>query len=243
MINATIHQAVVLAGGRGKRLGSLTQSTPKPLLHVADRAFMEYLICNLKRNGITNILLSVGYLGEQIIGHFGDGSRYGVFIDYIIESKPAGTGGALLLAREKLYPSFLVMNGDTLFDISYLDLALLCQHSDAVAVMALRKISDAKRYGAVELTGNIITGFSEKCSSGPGIVNGGIYFMEKRCLDDLPSTHCSLERDLFPILAVRGVLAGKLYEGFFIDIGTPETFKKADRLVSAWKSSCQDFQL
>lgn len=226
-----LRQAVILAGGFGTRLGELTARTPKPLLPVGGRPFLEYVVWNLRRHGIGKILFSVGYLAEQIVGHFGDGSNYGVSIDYVIEREPAGTGGALLLAAQKLDEVFLVINGDTLFDLNYLDLALSLERNLALAAVALRFVPDAGRYGEVYLDGELIKGFSEKSKYGPGLVNGGVYVMRRDALVRLPRIPCSLECDLFPALAVEGELAGKSYNGFFIDIGLPESLREANLLV------------
>jgi D-glycero-D-manno-heptose 1,7-bisphosphate phosphatase len=232
---AVIRQAVILAGGLGTRLGEITRQTPKPLVPVGGRPFLEYLIWNLRRHGIENILLSIGYLADRIIEHFGDGSRYGVAIDYVIEEEPAGTGGALALALEKLDSLFLVLNGDTLFDLNYLDLALLLKHSPAKAAVALRQVADAGRYGRVNLAGDHISDFGEKTGCGPGLVNGGVYVMNRSVLAELPTSPCSLEKELFPRLALAGELAGKAYSGFFIDIGLPLSLRDADVLVPAWR--------
>src|SRR4051812_5655814 len=110
-------QAVVLVGGRGTRLGELTQTTPKPMLPIGGRPFLEYLVQLLAQNGFPRLLFCVSHLADVIRNHFGSGVNFGVEIDYSSEPVPSGTGGALLLAREKLDDTFLVMNGDTIFDI------------------------------------------------------------------------------------------------------------------------------
>lgn len=229
-----LRQAVVLAGGLGTRLGELTRSTPKPLLPVGGRPFLEYVVWNLRRHGITKLVFCVGYLADRIVDHFGDGRHFGVSIDYVVEREPAGTGGALLLARPRLDETFLVVNGDTLLDLNYLDLGLLLKQSGAMAAMALRFLPDTGRYGRVHLNGHLVASFAEKAGSGPGAVNGGVYVMRRDALNGLPGVPCSLERDLFPLLAGSGRLAGRIYDGFFIDIGVPESLREADVLVPRW---------
>src|SRR2546428_7315254 len=128
-----IDQAVILAGGLGSRLGELTQQMPKPLLPVGGRPFLEYVIWNLSRFDINRFLFSVGYRADQIIEHFGDGSRFSISIDYVVEQQPLNTGGALLFAGDKLHETFLVANGDTLFDLNYLDLTLLLRRNSILA--------------------------------------------------------------------------------------------------------------
>lgn len=229
-------QAVILAGGAGSRLGRLTRENPKPMLTVGGRPFLEYVVWNLKRYGIINLLFSVGYLHERIVEYFGDGSGFGVRIEYNVEDEPAGTGGALKLAKEKLNPFFLVLNGDTLMDINYLDLVLAFHQTDTLASIALRRTpDDACRYGRVLLEGERIKAFLEKSDSHPGIVNGGIYVMRREAIDYLSTGTSSLERDLFPVLADQDQLCGKIFEGFFIDIGVPESLSKAELELPAWQ--------
>ncbi len=230
-----LSQALILAGGLGTRLGELTRQTPKPLLPVGGRPFLEYIVWNLKRHGITRILISVGYLAEQIMEHFGDGSCYGVSIDYVVEREPAGTGGALLLAAPKLDDFFLVVNGDTLFDLNYLDLALLMKTGRPAAAMALRYVENVGRYGEVCLVEDTVAGFYEKAGLGRGLVNGGVYVMRRETVKKLSSVPCSLEKDLFPLLAAGGLLKGRAYNGFFIDIGLKESVNEADVSVPMWQ--------
>ncbi len=233
-----INQAVILVGGRGARLGELCAKTPKPMLKVGSKPFLEYIIWNLKRFGIKEIIFSGGYLGKKITAHFGDGAKFGVKCKYCIEETPAGTGGALLLAKKILADSFLVLNGDTLFDINYLDLASLLETTDTLAAMALRRIKNGSRYGTVAVDGKLIVNFCEKdpATSGSAIINGGVYFLSKAALENLSRIPSSLEVDLFPLMAQKNQLAGKEYQGFFIDIGLPKTLQRAQEAVISWQN-------
>ena len=230
-----LDQAVILAGGLGTRLGQLTQQTPKPLLLVGGRPFLEYVVWNLRRFGINRFLFSVGYRAKKIIEHFGDGSRFGISIDYAVEPEPCNTGGALLFAADKLDEAFLVANGDTLFDVNYLDLALLLRRNSTLAGLALRHLQDTRQYGEVSVDDQLIRQFSEKAGCGPGLVNGGAYVMRRQALDHISPGNSSLERDLFPLLASDLRLAGKAYDGFFIDIGAPESLQQGQTLVPRWQ--------
>jgi len=228
-------QAVILAGGMGTRLGALTLETPKPLLPIGGQPFLDYVVWNLRRFGINRLLFSVGYLSESIIEHFGDGQRFGVTIDYAVEPRPMGTGGALKLATDRLDQEFLVVNGDTLFDVNYLDLTLSLKTHGSLAGIAMRHITNTGRYGAVNVVDGLIQDFSEKSKGGPGLINGGVYVMRREALERLPDGPCSLEKNLFPGLAFERQLAGRAYSGFFIDIGLPATLHEGDRLIPQWK--------
>jgi D-glycero-D-manno-heptose 1,7-bisphosphate phosphatase len=228
-----IKQALILAGGRGSRLGSLTQAMPKPMLPVAGKPFIEYLIYNLRRFGINRIVLSVGYLHSIIESRFQDGRKLGVSIDYSIETVPLGTGGGVRNALNLLDDTFLVLNGDTLFDCNYLDLAVMLS-PDTLAAIALRRVQNVFRYGSVCVGGDRVLQFVEKGNSGPGLINAGVYALTRNVLFDLPEGCSSIEKDLFPLLAARNRLAARIYTGFFIDIGLPETLAEANRAIPNW---------
>jgi D,D-heptose 1,7-bisphosphate phosphatase len=229
-----IDQACILAGGLGTRLGELTRGVPKPLLDVSGQPFMEYILWNLRRHGIRRVVLSVGYLADKIQAAFGDGARLGLDLAYVVEEEPLGTGGGLKLAADLLDDEFLVLNGDTVFDVNYLDLALRLSGENLAAV-ALRPVDDVSRYGQVRLERGQIKSFCEKATAGPGLISGGIYAMRKKALDSLPEGRSSIEQDLFPLLVESGRLGGRVYNGFFLDIGLPETYKSAQTLLPEWK--------
>lgn len=230
-----VRQAVILAGGLGTRLGERSRGLPKPMQPVGGRPLLEYLLWNLKRQGVTDIVLSVGHLCDVIIDHFGDGSRFGVSIQFVREDSPAGTGGALSLCAPVLQERFLFLNGDTIFDFNILDLALTTQRSGALACLALREVDDVSRYGEVVLDGQVVTSFAEKQASRPGLISGGVALLHRDILRHIPPAPCSLEKDVFTPLAQAGLLAAKAYSGFFIDIGLPETLYYAQKSVPAWQ--------
>lgn len=254
-----IDQALILAGGLGTRLGDLAKDRPKPVLDVGGRPFLEYLIWNLARHGVRRIVLATGHRRDVVRDLLGDGSQWGVQLEYSEEETPLGTGGAVKNAASLLGDAFFVLNGDTVLDLNYLDLALrlelagfltrdsaatpegsrVCQPLDmpdpALAAMALRRVEDVGRYGRAVMECGLITGFSEKGGSGPGLVNAGVYVLRREALDLLPDGASSLEEDLFPVLASRGKLAGAPYEGFFLDIGLPETLRAAGDSLPEWK--------
>ncbi|MEO5339396.1 MAG: HAD-IIIA family hydrolase [Magnetococcus sp. MYC-9] len=227
-------QAVILAGGQGTRLGALTRQLPKPLLPVGGSPFLDYLVWNLSRQGVDDILISCGHLGEQIAAHFSDWRHDRTRIRTFIEPEPLGTGGALRFLRGELQDHFLLLNGDSLFDINYLDLAI-----DAPilsAVMGVRLVDNAARYGRVELQEGRVVRFLEKDPAPqPGLINAGVCWMDSHLLERLPEGVSALEKALFPHLAAEGGLFGKRYEGYFIDMGIPEDLQRAEQELPVWR--------
>ena len=229
MSGAAIRQAVILAGGKGTRLGAITRTVPKPMLPMAGgRPFLGYLLEMIDRHGYQDILILAGYLGEAVEAVYG-GHRIGkATVRVLRETVPLGTAGALTIAREALDPRFLLMNGDALFDINLRALEQASQPDGAMATLALRSVADAARYGRViEEQGKIVT-FLEKDASrpGPGVINGGIYVLKRDILDLVRDLPCSLEQDVFPTLVEQGQIRGREFEGYFLDIGLPETLER-----------------
>ena len=232
MSGPAIRQAVILAGGKGTRLGAITQSLPKPMLPIAgDRPFLDYLLEMVERHGYEDILLLGGYLGEVLEAAY-DGRRIGdATIRVLREKVPLGTAGALTVAREKLDPRFLMMNGDAFFDINLRALEQASHRTGAAATLALRSVPDAARYGRVIEDQGKVAAFLEKDLNrpGPGIINGGIYVLKREVLDLVHDLPCSLEQDVFPALVERGEIRGLQFDGYFLDIGLPETLEQGHR--------------
>ncbi len=232
-----LREAVILAGGRGTRLGSLTDHVPKPMLDVAGVPFIEHVLWNLARHGVKRACVSSGYLGEKVTSILADGPRLGLEVVHVVEEEPAGTGGALALAASELRDDvFLVLNGDTLFDVNYLDLGLLLRSDPtAEAAMALRRVEDAARFGSVTLNGERIERLAEKSGVGEGLVNGGVYALRRSALLAVPEGPSSLETDVFPHFIAEGALLGREYAGFFVDIGVPAELERAEADVGRWR--------
>jgi len=206
-----IDQAVILCGGRGTRLGALTAELPKPLVPVDEAPFLDLLLFELGRHGIRRILLLGGFAGARITEYAAATplkARLGLAVEVGVEPEPAGTGGALWHARHRLDDSFVVLNGDSWFDVNFLDLAArLAQDPAALGVIALRQLPDAARYGAASLSGDRIVAFAERpAGSGPGLVSGGVYAVRRAVVDRL-GPQASLEAELFPRLPRRGICA------------------------------------
>ena len=228
-------QCVILVGGLGSRLGDLTRATPKPLLPVAGRPFLDHLLSEAARFGFDRIVLLAGHLGGQIVQGFAGLRRLAgreVEIQVVVEPAPAGTGGALAFLSERANEDFLLMNGDSWFDLDLRAFAVDAAAVDADVVMALRQSADTARFGIVELTNGRVSRFLPRgAAATQGLINAGVYFVRRALLDRVPRHPCSLEADLFPALAAQGRLAGLPRDGFFIDIGVPDDYAAADRLV------------
>lgn len=228
----TTRQAVILVGGRGTRLGALTNAIPKPLLSVAGQPFLRYLVEALARQGFNDILLLAGYEAKAVIEFAQQSNCASVKVQCIVESKPLGTGGALRHAQDHLAEQFVVLNGDTLFDINLNDLVSPFVGS-GLARLALRRVPDTSRFGRVVLEGDKVRAMQEKGVSGGGLINGGIYLLMKASIALLPPGVSSLEKDLFPLLIADGCMEGREYTGFFLDIGVPADYEDAQRAVPA----------
>lgn len=223
-------QAVLLAGGLGTRLRPVVNDRPKPMADVCGRPFLEYLIEELKKHNITNLVMAVGYKGNHIEEYFADGDKFGVHIQYSYETEPLGTAGAIKNAEQYLSESeFFVLNADTFYQAVYTDVLDLFKENHADMVLVLRKVDDISRYGSVRTEQNRIKAFNEKISEQrPGLINGGIYLMKKDILKLIPhKTKCSLENDIIPeLLSKEKSLMAVVNEGYFIDIGIPSDYFK-----------------
>lgn len=223
-------QAVLLAGGLGTRLRSVVSDRPKPLADVCGKPFLEYLVLELKRHGISDIIMAVGYKGEMIEKYFGDGGKWGISIRYAYEDKLLGTAGAVKNAEAMLnFPEFFVINADTFYQAAYEAVIDLYQQKHPSMILVLRKVPDISRYGSVRTEGCRVTGFNEKVEEKvPGLINGGIYLMQKEILDRIPKGQkCSLENEIIPQLLNSGAEVDCIVnEGYFIDIGIPDDYEQ-----------------
>lgn len=223
-------EAIILAGGLGSRLRTIIREVPKPMAPVDGRPFLEYLLDWLISRDFSHVILSVGYLGETIIEHFSD-SYKNIELSYAIENQALGTGGGIALALEKSRNEHVfVFNGDTLFLAEPEDLEKAMEEIGADAVLALRQVDDATRYGSVQVNeeGEIIRFVEKGEAKGPGVINGGIYLVHRE-LFHLTGLHgrFSIEKDCFEQHVKDLDLAGIVSNQYFIDIGVPEDFHRA----------------
>jgi D-glycero-alpha-D-manno-heptose 1-phosphate guanylyltransferase len=233
-------KAILLVGGLGTRLRSVVPSKPKALASIGERPFLELLVRQLSAQGICHLVLSTGYLAEQIEEVLGDGNEFGVTIEYSKEDTPLGTAGAIKLAQKFVQhdSEFLVLNGDSFLETDFGALVSFHRRHGGAASIAVVSVENASRYGTVLLrTDSRVQEFREKTGLDvPGIINAGIYVLGNAIFDRIADGPASLERDVFPRLLEHGVYAFE-QRGIFIDIGTPDDYKKArqmcDRLTNA----------
>lgn len=224
-----VRQAIILVGGLGTRLGERTRAVPKPMLEVGGRPFLDALIDEIARyNVFDEILLLAGYLADLVEARYAGTSRGRARIIVAREPAPMGTGGALLHAADLLHDRFLLLNGDSFFDFNLLDLVARAR-SGGLVHMALRADVEGDRYGRVVLDGDLVRAFVAPGAGAIGPVNAGLYVADRSILSEIARLPASLEQDVFPQLAVRGALSGTAYRGYFIDIGVPDDFARADR--------------
>ena len=223
-------KAVLLVGGRGTRLRPLTDKTPKGLLEVHNKSIIEHLFDLLKKYGIRDAILCIGYLKEKIKEHFGDGSKIGINITYVEENEPQGTAGPLRLAKKFLKESFIVSNGDELKNINIPRMFRLHKRKNALATIALTTVDDPSHYGVARLDGSRIVEFVEKPSIPPSnLINAGFYIFEPEVIDMIPDGFSMIEKDVFPELAKLGRLRGFPFAGQWFDIGNIERYKIAEK--------------
>ncbi len=225
-----IKEAIILAGGFGTRLSSVVSDVPKSMAIVNGKPFLDYQFDYLEVFGVERVILSVGYMYEKIIAHYGHHYK-DIKLDYAIENEPLGTGGGLMLAMALAHgPLTYVLNGDTFYEVDYKRLLDMHRSNESKLSIVLREVNDVSRYGCVERDENrLITGFWEKGEkAGKGFINGGIYIINKRFFDsqNLPDKF-SLEKDFFEKIYKKEKIYGLLCRQYFIDIGVPEDYAKA----------------
>lgn len=231
-------KALILAGGKGTRLRPLTYKIPKGLIEVQGKTLTEWLFELLKKYGIRDIILSIGYLADKMRDYFTDGSKFGVNIEYVEEEpdKPLGTAGPLRLAKDMLDDSFIVSNGDELKCINIPRMFRLHKRKNALATIALTTVNDPSQYGVARLDGSRIVEFVEKPkkSEAPSnLINSGFYIIEPEVIEMIPKgKFCMLEKDIFPKLAREGRLRGFPFSGQWFDTGDFERLARARKL---WK--------
>tara|TARA_Y100000310_G_scaffold316318_1_gene367882 strand:- start:17935 stop:19998 length:2064 start_codon:yes stop_codon:yes gene_type:complete len=234
-------KAVILVGGFGTRLQKVVSDKPKPLAPIAGKPFLEYQINRLKKQNIIDIVLCTGYLGYQIEDYFGDGSAFGVNIEYSKEDSPLGTAGAIKNAENflKNEEEFLVLNGDTYAEIDFNKLIDFHKNYNTLISLSLNKSQEKERFGNVIIdSDNNVMEFREKDSkSSSNLINTGTYIFKKEILNLIPiGKKVSLETEIFPKILKKCEAKGYVWEGYHIDIGIPDAFHKFRKWIL--KSIC-----
>lgn len=231
-------KAIILAGGEGTRLRGVISDIPKPMAPISGKPFLEYILTQLKNQGICDIIISTGYKADCVKSYFKDGNKWGINIIYSHEETPLGTGGALKKAVELFDDEyFLLINGDTFIDVE-LDRVLRAHKvSKAVFTLVLVKVADTQRYGKVAVASNMeVDEFIEKGEVGSGLINGGYSFLHRKVAGAIGQGRISLESEVLPQFIHKG-LYSFVVDGFFIDIGIPtdylELARDPSRLLSA----------
>lgn len=208
------------------------------MVPVGGRPFLDYLLTWLGAQGVTRVVLCVGYKRSYIQRYVRAGSKWGLEVDYSVEKRLLGTGGALRKAARLVSSDrMIVLNGDTFLDVNLSGLVDFHSSRNATVTLTVAKVSKSDRYGSVQLDANgKITAFLEKSQTkAPGsprgrknAINGGIYIFEKTMLNGIPArTPVSLERQVFPLLISERNIYGFSTDAYFLDIGVPEDLKRA----------------
>ena len=228
-------EAMIMAGGRGKRLSPLTDRIPKPMLPLGGKPIIEHNIDRLISYGIRKLYISVKYLGEQIEEYFGDGSTKGIEIEYVWEKEPLGTAGALALIDNYGTDFILLMNSDLFTNVDIEDLYTEAISSNADMVVASTEYKIDVPYAVFETDKENVTAFREK----PSYVyhsNAGIYILKKQLIGNIPKNSFYDITDLMDrLVAEGGKLVHNPIRGFWIDIGKPIDYKQAQEFVKHLK--------
>lgn len=222
-------EAIVLAGGLGTRLRSVVSDLPKPMAPIGEKPFLEYILKYLKNNGITKAILSVGYKWETIKEYFGDKFE-NIELIYSVEDDPLGTGGAIKKAMNHVdSDQVYIINGDTFFDV---DLRNFVLHHESKLMLSLKNMQNFDRYGCVESDeNNFVTTFTEKGFRESGNINGGIYLASKDIFDNYSLDEKFSFEEFMQNEFKDLKISVKVFENYFIDIGIPEDYEKAQHEI------------
>lgn len=220
-------EAIILAGGFGTRLREVVTDVPKPMAPVAGRPFLEIVLSSLAKKGFSRVVLSLGFMADSIIGHFKD-TYEGLELEYVVETEPLGTGGAVRLAMTKSNCDHVyVFNGDTYLDLEVDELERHWQNRHNPIIVG-REVPDTARYGRLVVDEGRVIGFAEKGLCGPGLINAGCYVFNHNQLDQFPVNKAfSLELDFLAKAVLSQTIDAFVTHGHFIDIGVPEDYHRA----------------
>lgn len=222
-------KVAILCGGFGTRLGALTKTVPKPMIDVGGRPYLERVVESFRNRDFTEFVFLSGYLPEVIESHFGDGSRFGVSIEYSVETTPLGTGGALREARHLLSERFILTFGDVLRYAHY-DHFVSAHEGNCLGVYP---VSSGTR-GNVELDGGRVARFDKHTTDALPYVDAGFSILHRNTIDYLPTAgSCSFEEIVYAALAMHGELEAEVVDHDFFDIGTPEELARTRAVLES----------
>ena len=218
-------EAVILAGGFGTRLKSISGEIPKPMVEVAGLPFIYRLMALLDNSGCSKIVVSLGYRAEYIKRRIEADKPVKCSLEFSVEDEPLGTGGAIKKAAKCIKgDKFLVLNGDSFSDINYAEFFAAAQNVDLL--ISGVQVDDTARYGTLELgLGGAVLSLNEKGRTGPGVINSGIYVVKTKDLLAFKLDCFSFERDFIPLF--NGTFSAHVSAGYFVDIGVPDDYYKA----------------
>lgn len=225
-------KAIILAGGKGTRLRPYTMTLPKPLVPLGDKPILELIIEQLKAHGFTQVTITVNHMAEIIKAFFGDGSKWGVKIDYTMESKALSTMGPLTLV-EDLPEDFLVMNGDVLTDLNFTEFYENHVSNNSIFTIASHRRSEKIDYGLLHHDeNNKLTKFEEKPHY-DFLVSMGVYMVSKRVMEYIPEdTFFGFDHLMYKLLEVNKPATVYEFGGFWLDIGRPSDYELATEKIN-----------
>jgi mannose-1-phosphate guanylyltransferase len=239
-------KAVILVGGEGTRLRPLTFNTPKAMVPILNKPFLEYLLLYLKEHKVTDIILTMSYLPRRIQSYFGDGTGLGVHLTYLVEEQPLGTAGAVKNAESLLDEPFFVTNGDIITGIDLSEMMSRHRKIKPRVSIALTPVDNPTIYGVVETEAKgMVKRFVEKPRPEEvttNMINAGIYILEPEVLRYIPPSAPSMfERHLFPLLLEKGEpILSYASTAYWIDIGTPEKYLRVNHDLLSGKAPSLD---
>lgn len=229
-LQSNIHTAVILAGGKGKKLRPLTLELPKAMLPIKGKPLLEYTIQNLKNNNIRDIIICIGYLGDQIKTHFGDGKKFGVHVTYSQENEPLQTGGAIAKLKNILNNKpFLVIHGDTLTTLNFADLISFHNKYGTLVTVALTTTTNPQYFGQIQLHGTTLVKFfqnTENSKIRTHLIHCGMYVCDREIFQYFPDKKAFLFEDVISDLIQKKKITGFIFEEQWFDVGNFESYEK-----------------
>lgn len=222
-----INECIILVGGQGTRLKSVVQNIPKPMADINGKPFLEYLLHYLNTQGCNHVVLSVGYKHEIIADYFGN-QYFNIKLDYAVEEEPLGTGGGIKNSLQLItQDDFFLLNGDSFFDVNLAQLSDFHFFKQSAITLSVKEMHNVDRYGTLTIKDNKILSFNEKQPIEKGFINAGVYVVSKQVFKDISMQKFSFEKDILEANISKLPFYAFESDGYFIDIGIPEDYKKA----------------